>query len=176
MNSFIVEVCSVKVRTILSTLTGLLLALLVLFGAVLAADNSADATFSNDKNHPALGQAYKETASEEHAIYLPMAAVGYGTDFLYVDGYVRVGSAEGPGLAGVKIYRSIASYEGQVVATTNADGYYWAEPLNTQGHQETVSMWAEMPGYSFDPDISYWVYYGYGGKDTLDFVAMEDED
>jgi hypothetical protein len=73
----------------------------------------------------------------------------------------------------VKIYRSIASYEGQVVATTNADGYYWAQPLNTQGHQEALRMWAELPGYKFDPPEYIWSYYGYGGEDTLDFVATE---
>jgi hypothetical protein len=164
-----------KVRTVLPISISILLAWLVFFVTVLAVSSNANATFNDDKNHSIVADTSKEIASVEHAVYLPAIAAGYGTDFLYVDGYVRIGSADGLGLAEVKIYRSIASYEGQVVATTNAEGYYWAQPLDTQGHQETLSMWAEMPGYSFDPDVSYWIYYGYGGKVTLNFVAMEDE-
>jgi prepilin-type processing-associated H-X9-DG protein len=106
-----------------------------------------------------------------YTVYFPVIASGYGADFLYVDGHVRPSNEDGLGLVGVKIYRSIASYPGEVVAITNENGYYWAEPLNTQGHQETLSMWAEMPSYSFDPDAYLWVYYGYGGEMTLDFVA-----
>ena len=90
---------------------------------------------------------------------------------LNISGHVRNGSETGPGLAGVTIYRSIASYPAVAVATTDANGYYEVPPFDSQGHQETVSLWADLTGYTFEPTQYNWIYYGYGSTVVRDFVA-----
>jgi hypothetical protein len=67
---------------------------------------------------------------------------------LQIRGYVRL--ADGTGLANVKIYRTFASYAGEVVATTDQDGYYQSEFQLIPG-DEMVRVRAELPGYTFDP-------------------------
>ena len=95
------------------------------------------------------------------------------SDVLNISGHVREGDSSGPGLEGVDIYMAVAVYEGRVVATTDADGYYKIPSLNTQGHQETIRVWAEKGGYVLEPDMHIWVYYGDSSTVTRDFVAME---
>lgn len=113
---------------------------------------------------PASGQPLTAT-------YLPLVTIDQPADLLFIDGYVRLGDGDGPGLAGVAIYRSIAVYDGYVVATTDSRGYYRIAPLNTQGHRETIGVWALLPGYTFAPDRVYWSYYGHREVRRIDFVA-----
>jgi hypothetical protein len=89
---------------------------------------------------------------------------------LVIQGYVRLNVAGGPGLANVKIYRGFASYPGDLVAITDQDGYYETEFVSIPG-DETVTVWAELAGYSFSPAQHSWRhYYGYELV-RLDFVA-----
>jgi len=77
---------------------------------------------------------------------------------------------DGKPLPGVKIYRSYASYPGEVVATSGNDGTYRSEFAFIPG-DEMVTVWAELEGYTFQPEKEYWRhYYGYEEK-TLDFKA-----
>ena len=79
---------------------------------------------------------------------------------------------DGSPLEGVKIYRSFASYEGEVVAVTGKDGTYRSEFMFIPG-DEMVTVWAELEGYTFTPENIYWRhYYGYE-ESTLDFEAVK---
>ncbi len=87
---------------------------------------------------------------------------------LTVHGYVRL--ADGSGLPGVTIYRSFAAYDGVVVATTDANGYFQSDFTFIPG-DEMVRVWPSAAGYSFNPESAYWRHY-YGPEDrTLNFVA-----
>ena len=78
---------------------------------------------------------------------------------------------DGKGLADVSIYRSYASYPGELIATTDADGYFQSEFMGIPG-DEMISVWAELQNYIFDPPNYRWRhYYGYE-EPTLDFVAL----
>ena len=88
-----------------------------------------------------------------------------GETGLLVKGKVTL---DGSPLEGVKIYRSFASYEGEVVAVTGKDGTYRSEFMFIPG-DEMVTVWAELGGYTFTPENEYWRhYYGYEEK-TVDF-------
>ena len=77
---------------------------------------------------------------------------------------------DGSPLEGVKIYRSFASYEGEVVAVSGKDGTYRSEFMFIPG-DEMVTVWAELEGYTFAPENIYWRhYYGYE-ESTLDFTG-----
>ncbi len=87
---------------------------------------------------------------------------------LILRGYVKL--QDGSGLPGVKICRSFASYYGEVVATTDASGYYQSDFAFIPG-DEMVTVWPVAPGYSFVPDKGYWRHY-HGLEDhTANFVA-----
>ena len=87
---------------------------------------------------------------------------------LLIKGYVAL--EDGSGLPEVKIYRNFASYEGVLVATTDQEGLYQADFVYIPG-DEMVAVWAELDGYTFDPEYYRWRhYYGYE-ESTLDFVA-----
>ena len=89
---------------------------------------------------------------------------------LVIQGDVRLNNAAGSGLAGVRIYRSYASYPGSLVATTDQSGHYESEFAYIPG-DEMVTVWAQKEGYTFDPQQYYWRhYYGYEVR-TLDFYA-----
>jgi len=76
----------------------------------------------------------------------------------------------GASLADVKIYRRYASYPGVLLATTDQDGYYQSDLAYVPG-DEMVTAWAELDGYTFEPEHYYWRhYYGYESR-TLNFVA-----
>ncbi len=90
------------------------------------------------------------------------------TPGLVLRGHVRL--ADGSGVPGVTICRSYASYSGEVVATTDASGYYESAFAFIPG-DEMVSVWALAPGYTFNPPYDYWRHY-FGLEDhSLDFVA-----
>ena len=77
---------------------------------------------------------------------------------------------DGIGLPNVHIYRTFANYSGQLVATTDANGYYrsdfWFMPV-----EDVVNVWAVQEGYAFDPPVYSWRHY-YGREDrTLNFTA-----
>ncbi len=100
---------------------------------------------------------------------LPLISFGSGdAPGLVVSG--KVSRANGQGIPGVKIYRTFASYPGEIVATTRPDGSYQAPFVAIPG-DEMVSVWAELPGYSFLPKVEYWRhYYGHEAR-TVDFTA-----
>ncbi|GAB4410399.1 MAG: hypothetical protein Kow00123_24000 [Anaerolineales bacterium] len=90
---------------------------------------------------------------------------------LVVQGYVRLNDESGPGLAGVTIYRRFASYPAVPVATTDANGYYQSAFQPIPG-DETVTVWPEKDGYTFNPPQVQWRhYYGYSVR-ILDFAAL----
>lgn len=79
---------------------------------------------------------------------------------------------DGQPLEGVRIYRSFASYEGEVVAVTGRDGTYRSEFMFIPG-DEMVTVWAELEGYTFTPENEYWRhYYGFEVR-TVDFTASK---
>lgn len=89
---------------------------------------------------------------------------------LVIQGHVRLNDAGGPGLGSVEIYRSFAAYPGDLVASTDGAGQYWTGFMFIPG-DETITMWAEREGYTFDPERYSWRhYFGYESR-TLDFVA-----
>lgn len=98
----------------------------------------------------------------------PTPQAGTPAPGLSIRGHVRLG--DGAGLAGVTICRSLASYPGQRVATSGPDGAYQAEFFAIPG-DEMISVWATLPGYTFEPERYSWRhYYGFEER-TLDFVA-----
>jgi hypothetical protein len=105
---------------------------------------------------------------------LPPTATGTATPTstpvpgLTVRGYVRL--ANGSGLPGVSIYRSFAAYDGVIVATTDANGYFQSDFALIPG-DEMVRVWPVAAGFTFDPENAYWRHY-YGPEDrSLNFVA-----
>jgi hypothetical protein len=56
----------------------------------------------------------------------------------------------GQGLAAVKIFRALASYSGVLVAVTDSAGEYQSKFQFIPG-DEMISVWAELPGYAFEP-------------------------
>jgi len=77
----------------------------------------------------------------------------------------------GVGLAGVRIYRSYAAYPGVLVATTGADGRYRADFMPIPG-RETVTVWAELAGYTFNPANTSWLHEHSFESKTVDFTAV----
>jgi hypothetical protein len=79
---------------------------------------------------------------------------------------------DGKPLPGVKIFRSYASYPGEVVATTGRDGTYRSEFMFIPG-DEMVTVWAELEGYTFAPENEYWRHYHGYEERTVDFMAAK---
>lgn len=93
------------------------------------------------------------------------------TPGLYLSGYVRQGSSVGPGVPDVAIHRYYAGYlPGEVVATTDARGYYEAPFAYIPGI-ETITVWAELP--AVDPPLYRWVHYSGVEYAQRDFVALD---
>jgi hypothetical protein len=87
-------------------------------------------------------------------------------------GLVLLGTVtiDGRPLEGVNIYRSFASYAGEVVTVTGKDGTYRSKFMFIPG-DEMVTVWAELEGYTFTPENVNWRhYYGYEER-TVDFSA-----
>lgn len=90
------------------------------------------------------------------------------TPGLLISGYVKL--QDGAGLAGVQICRNYASYNGTVVATTDATGFFQSDFAYIPG-DETIGVWPVAPGYTFDPPSYSWRHY-YGPEERpLDFMA-----
>ena len=112
----------------------------------------------------------------------PPAGMPTGEAGLVIKG--RVHLPDGSGLAQVKIYRAFSAYPGEVVATTGEDGTYRSQFIFIYG-DEMVSVWAELPGYQFEPEDwidpygngathRYWRhYYGYEEVE-VNFRAIPD--
>jgi hypothetical protein len=102
------------------------------------------------------------------SIFLPLVVRGTPQPGLILSGYIRL--KDGTPLAGVKILRSYASYQPELVATTDAAGFYQSAFAWIPG-DEMVTVIPELAGYSFDPPQEYWRhYYGFEEK-KLDFTA-----
>ena len=89
---------------------------------------------------------------------------------MIIKGQVRL--KDGAALPDVSIYRSYASYEGSVVATTDQQGFYQSDFAQIPG-DETVTVWAELAGYTFEPERESWRHYASYEVRTLDFVASK---
>ncbi len=76
----------------------------------------------------------------------------------------------GVGLANVKIFRSLAAYSGEQVATTDANGYYQSGFKYIPG-DEMIKLWPELTGYSFDPAYYFWRHYHGFEDSTFNFTA-----
>jgi hypothetical protein len=88
---------------------------------------------------------------------------------LVVEGHVRL--ADGSGVTGVTICRSYASYEGEPVAATDAEGYFQTDFSYIPG-DEMVTVWAIYEGYVFEPENYFWRHYFGYELTTRDFVAV----
>jgi len=84
--------------------------------------------------------------------------------------YGKVIDQKGSGVADVLIYRNYSSYRGEVIATTDANGYYESDFYRIPG-DEMVGVRAEKAGLVFEPEYYRWRhYYGYERKEC-DFLA-----
>jgi hypothetical protein len=91
------------------------------------------------------------------------------TPFVNMWGWVH--EENGPGVPGVRIVlRSGSSDAFQVVATTDADGYYKNYVVLPEGL--TIRVWAEKVGYVFSPAFYEWPYYGERYDRQMDFIAQ----
>lgn len=89
---------------------------------------------------------------------------------LVIRGRVRLNNAGGPGLGGVNIYRSFASYPAALVAVTDPNGNYVSAFQYIPG-DEMVTVYAQLDGYVFEPVQYNWRHYGGYEDRTLDFLA-----
>jgi hypothetical protein len=90
----------------------------------------------------------------------------------------RVLLRDGSPLQGVKIFRSLAGYQGEAVAVTGADGFFESDLKYIPG-DEMISVWAELPGYTISPDDTscqdgrcYWRHYASFEERSLFFTAQ----
>jgi hypothetical protein len=118
----------------------------------------------------ALGASLWCIAGKARSAEPPPRIAAEPTPGLIIQGHVWLHHEDGPGWAGVDIYRRYASYPGIVVATTDADGFYQSGFAYIPG-DEMVTVWADLDRYTFLPEQYYWRhYYGYEVR-TLNFVA-----
>src|SRR5512140_2711379 len=87
---------------------------------------------------------------------------------LIISGYVKL--PDGSGLADVAICRSYASYNGAIVATTDASGFFQSPFAYIPG-DEMIRVWAVATGYTFDPPFYEWRHYYGPEARPLDFMA-----
>ncbi len=87
---------------------------------------------------------------------IPSAPLPTSTPGLVVYGIVR--NLSGSGVANVNIYRSYAGYQGVLIATTDATGFYQSDFYYIPG-DEMVTVWAEGAGLEFEPMRYYWRHY-----------------
>jgi hypothetical protein len=87
-----------------------------------------------------------------------------------IQGYVRLNSSTGPGLADVQVYArgGYGSTEGpaRLLATTDADGFYW----NGNAIPGMV-VWVELAGYVFEPATQQYMGGEQSCTDACDFVG-----
>jgi len=85
--------------------------------------------------------------------------VPQATPGLFVYGTVR--DLSGAGVENAYIYRSYASYPGDLLAMTDAGGNYLSDFYSIPG-DEMITIWANKTGLVFEPDKYYWRhYFGY---------------
>jgi hypothetical protein len=84
--------------------------------------------------------------------------------------YGKVTDQNGYGVANVLIYRNYASYAGEVIATTDANGYYESGFFGIPG-DEMIGVWAESPGLVFEPQYYRWRHYFGSERKECDFLA-----
>jgi hypothetical protein len=78
---------------------------------------------------------------------------------------------QGSGVENVQIYRSYSAYPGEVIATTNASGFYESDFYYIPG-DEMVFVRAVKPGYTFTPEnYFYRHYYGFE-QGVFNFTAI----
>ncbi len=77
----------------------------------------------------------------------------------------------GAGIGDVKIYRGFAAYPGELIATTDSQGYYQSDFIFIPG-DEMVTVWVEYEGYTFDPANEYWRHYHGFEERELNFAAI----
>ncbi len=87
---------------------------------------------------------------------MPTMPTGSPTPGLVVYGTVL--DQQGVGVENVSIYRSYASYPGEVIATSDASGYYQSDFYWIPG-DENVSIRAEKSGSVFSPEACDWRHY-----------------
>jgi hypothetical protein len=87
---------------------------------------------------------------------------------LLIQGCVQL--SNGRGAANVQTYRAFASYPSELVATTDQHGAYQAEFVYIPG-DEMITVWAEKPGFTFEPEVYYWRHYAGYEAITLDLIA-----
>ena len=126
---------------------------------------------------PTVGPSLTPTMTPTSKPTRPTEGPGPG---ITVRGTIKL--ADGTSVEGVNIYVAFASYGGNIVATTNSNGYYSSEYVYIPG-DETIRVWAEAAGYSFKPaDGSavwtgtefYWRHYFGFEERNLDFTAMSE--
>jgi hypothetical protein len=111
------------------------------------------------------GSSRVYSASQVEPAYTPTPTSIPG---LVVYGVVRYLS--GSGVENVNIYRSYAGYQGELIATTDATGFYQSDFYYIPG-DEMVTVWAEGSGLEFEPMRYYWRhYYSYQVKEC-NFLA-----
>jgi hypothetical protein len=75
------------------------------------------------------------------------------------------------GLANVNIFQSFSAYPGELIATTDSNGYYKSEFIYVP-FDEMVGVWAVRNGYSFEPENYFWRHYAGYREYTLNFSAF----
>ncbi len=117
----------------------------------------------------AIASIFTHSTSTPPSTFPTIPSGSTTTPGLVVQGTVRL--SDGTGLAGVTICRNYASYPGQVVATTDANGLFQSAFAGIPG-DEMVGIWPMKEGYTFEPNFVGWRHY-YGNEvKTQDFTAI----
>ena len=126
-------------------------------------------TETETPTHPPTATPTIPPTTPAPVVTTPPAVPLTQTPGLLISGYVKL--QDGTGLAGVQICRSYASYNGTVVATTDANGFFQSDFAYIPG-DEMIGVWPVAPGYAFDPPSYDWRHY-YGPEERpLDFMAF----
>ena len=100
----------------------------------------------------------------------PPAQAPTVTAGISIEGYVRLDSSDGPGLANVQIYAKggYGATEGptMLLATTDKDGFYW----NGNAIPGMI-VHAELDGYTFAPETWSYLSQDPSCTDACDFIA-----
>jgi hypothetical protein len=79
---------------------------------------------------------------------------------------------KGAPLAGVKIYKRFNAYPADLIATTDANGYYQSDFIPIPS-DEMVSIQAELAGYTFEPPDCHWRHYHGYETTACDLMATQ---